>query len=112
MSTKVLIEVDAKYEATMRRALALAEELEQLASPVGAFVAEVCAVDPGKDVPTIVLFNAWLEWCRVNNRERAGDLASFGRNLRAVLPTLTTTQVRQGGVRHRVFEGIALKGTA
>jgi hypothetical protein len=38
MSTKVLIEVDAKHEAVVRRALALAEELEQLAltAPDGA----------------------------------------------------------------------------
>jgi hypothetical protein len=31
MNAKVLIEVDAKHEAVVRRALALAEELEQLA---------------------------------------------------------------------------------
>lgn len=38
MSTRVLIEVDAKHEAMVRRALALAEELEQLAltTPDGA----------------------------------------------------------------------------
>ena len=31
MSTKILIEVDAQHEALVRRALALAEEMEQLA---------------------------------------------------------------------------------
>ncbi len=31
MSTKVMIEVDAKHEAIVRRAVALAEEMEQLA---------------------------------------------------------------------------------
>ncbi len=31
MSTKVTIEVDAKHEAIVRRALAMAEEMEQLA---------------------------------------------------------------------------------
>ena len=31
MSTKVLIEVDAKHEGILRRALAMAEEMEQLA---------------------------------------------------------------------------------
>ena len=38
MDTKVLIEVDPKHEAIVRRALALAEELEQLAltAPEGA----------------------------------------------------------------------------
>ena len=43
MSTKVLIEVDPKHEAIVRRALALAEEMEQLAltAPEGA-VFDVC----------------------------------------------------------------------
>ena len=43
MNTKVTIEVDAKHEAVMRRALALAEEMEQLAltAPDGA-VFEAC----------------------------------------------------------------------
>lgn len=43
MSTKVLIEVDAKHEAILRRALALAEEMEQLAlaAPEGE-VFEAC----------------------------------------------------------------------
>ncbi len=38
MSTKVTIEVDAQHEAIVRRALALAEEMEQLAltAPDGA----------------------------------------------------------------------------
>lgn len=43
MSKKVTIEVDAKYEASVRRALAMAEEMEQLAltAPEGA-VFEAC----------------------------------------------------------------------
>lgn len=43
MSTKVTIEVDAKHEMIVRRSLALAEEMEQLAltAPDGA-VFDVC----------------------------------------------------------------------
>ena len=38
MNTKVMIEVDGKHEAIVRRALAMAEEMEQLAltAPDGA----------------------------------------------------------------------------
>jgi hypothetical protein len=43
MTTKIIIEVDPKHETTVRRALALAEEMEQLAltAPEGA-VFDVC----------------------------------------------------------------------
>ncbi len=38
MSTKVLLEVDARHESILRRALAMVEEMEQLAltAPDGA----------------------------------------------------------------------------
>jgi hypothetical protein len=54
MSTKVLIEVDAKHEAILRRALALAEEMEQLAltAPDGAVfdAYEGAVIEKGRDL--------------------------------------------------------------
>jgi hypothetical protein len=54
MNAKVLIEVDAQHEAIVRRALALAEELEQLAlaAPDGAVVdaCEGAVIDKGRDL--------------------------------------------------------------
>ena len=62
MSTKVMIEVDAKHEAILRRALALAEEMEQLAltAPDGA-VFDACeegVVEKGRNLQAHVLGEA------------------------------------------------------
>ena len=62
MSTKVAIEVDAKHEAIMRRALALAEEMEQLAltAPDGA-VFDACeegVLEKGRNLQAQVLGEA------------------------------------------------------
>lgn len=86
----------------------LVEELEELASPVGMFVKERCTVDPSDEVPVKTLFSEWRAWCQEKNREHAGDEASFGRNLRAVLPSLKTKQVKEKGVPYRVFMGVDL----
>lgn len=62
MSTKVTIEVDAKHEAIVRRALALAEEMEQLAltAPDGA-VFDACeegVIEKGRNLQAQVLGEA------------------------------------------------------
>jgi hypothetical protein len=74
MSAKVLIEVDAKHEATVRRALALAEALEQLAltAPDGT-VFETCegaVVAKGRDLQSQVLAEAVAR--RVEAAEKKG----------------------------------------
>jgi hypothetical protein len=62
MNSKVLIEVDAKHEALVRRALALAEEMEQLAlsAPDGAVfdACEDAVVEKGRRFQTHVLSEA------------------------------------------------------
>jgi hypothetical protein len=62
MSTKVTIEVDAKHEAIVRRALALAEEMGQLAltAPDGA-VFDACeeeVLEKGRNLQAHVLGEA------------------------------------------------------
>ncbi len=62
MSTKVLIEVDAKHEAVIRRALAMAEEMEQLAlcSPDGTVfdACEEAVIHKGRDLQRQMLAEA------------------------------------------------------
>jgi hypothetical protein len=62
MNTKVTIEVDAKHEGIVRRALALAEEMEQLAltAPDGA-VFDACeegVIEKGRNLQAQVLGEA------------------------------------------------------
>jgi putative DNA primase/helicase len=85
-------------------------ELNDLASPVGAFVRERCTVAPGCHIERAALFDAWKIWCAQQGREHPGDSATFGRNLRAAVPSIGDAQPRTDtGQRTRVYEGICLK---
>jgi putative DNA primase/helicase len=85
-------------------------ELADLASPVGEFVRECCIVAPGSQIDRSALFDQWKRWCEAQGREHPGDAATFGRNLRAVVPALGDTQPRtETGERTRVYKGIRLK---
>jgi putative DNA primase/helicase len=85
-------------------------ELNDLASPVGEFVREKCQVGPEYQVERSALFNDWKQWCEEQGRDHPGDSSTFGRDLRAVVPSLGDSQPRTDtGDRVRVYTGIALK---
>ena len=85
------------------------EELEDLGSPIGAFVRECCDVGPGLIVECDIMFSRWREWCTKQGRDHAGTSQSFGRLLRAAVTGLKTTQRRSDGDRDRYFQGVCLK---
>ncbi len=58
------------------------------------------------------LFDAWGLWCAEQGREQAGLKHVFSRDLRAVLPGLTTAQIQVDGERFRAFDGIELNPSA
>jgi putative DNA primase/helicase len=82
-------------------------ELEDLGSPISAFVRDRCVVGGGTRVLISMLFLQWGEWCRENGRDHAGTAQSFGRDLGAAVPGLKITQPRDLG-RARTYEGIGL----
>lgn len=85
------------------------QELEDLGSPIGAFLRDRCTVGAGLEVESSALFDAWREWCRAQGRDHPGTVQSFGRDLRAAVPQLDTRQRRDlAGGRARVFIGISL----
>jgi len=92
-----------------RSALDAVQQLEDLGSPVGVFLRERCAIDAVYTVEINRLFEAWCEWCRVQGREHPGTAQSLGRDLRAAMPGLKTTQPREGEERSRFYQGIGLK---
>jgi putative DNA primase/helicase len=92
-----------------RSALDAVQQLEDLGSPVGVFLRERCVVGAGYTVEINRLFEAWCEWCRAQGREHPGTAQSLGRDLRAVLPGLKTTQPRDGEERLRFYQGIGLR---
>lgn len=84
------------------------EQLEDLGSPIGAFVRDRCEVGQGLSVEINTLFAAWQSWCVDSGRTSAGTIQSFGRDLRAAYPGLRATQPRTDGARTRHYEGLAL----
>jgi putative DNA primase/helicase len=86
----------------------LIQQLEDLGSPVGAFVRERCEIGPGFEVAQAALFEAWKGWCQENGRERPGTTQTLGRNLRAAYPWLQDTRPLVGGERVRKWRGLRL----
>ena len=86
------------------------EQLEELASPIGAFVRECCDIGPAHSVAIDSLFFAWKGWCTEQGRDHPGTKASFGRDLKAAHPELKVTQPREEGRQlRRHYQGIRLK---
>jgi hypothetical protein len=81
MSTKVMIEVDAKHEAILRRALAMAEEMEQLAltAPEGTVfdACEGAAIHKGRDLQGQMLGEAVAR--RIEAAEKKGRRSACAR---------------------------------
>jgi putative DNA primase/helicase len=88
----------------------LVRDVEDLASPVGAFLRERCVVGPEYSVPVAELYGGWRGWCEEHGRREPGTVQSFGRYLRSVVPTLDEQQLRRGGGRIRVYVGLTLTG--
>lgn len=84
-------------------------ELEDLGSPIGAFVRDSCSVGPTEQVECGALFHAWATWCKAQGRDYPGTAQSFGRDLRAAASGVRVVNLRDGvGGRTRFYEGIAL----
>lgn len=85
------------------------QELEDLASPVGAFIRERCERGPAYAVEVDSLYEAWMKWCESEGRDHAGTKATFGRDLRTVVPEVGKSRPRAGDGRLRFYEGLRLR---
>lgn len=84
------------------------QQLEDLASPIRAFVRDRCELGSDFVVPIDSLYDAWDRWCREQGREHVSNQGTFTRDLTAAFPTLKKSQRRIEGDRPRVFTGIQL----
>ena len=82
--------------------------MEDLASPIGAFLRDRCEVRPAHAVECDKLFGAWVKWCQEQHRDRTGTVQSFGRDLRAAVPDLKSTYPRAEGERVRKYQEFRL----
>lgn len=87
-------------------------ELDELSSPVKAFVSERCRTGPSVRIPTSSLYEAWRHWNHEKGRDHISSDAVFGRDLRAVVPTVIKKpyDVPNSHYRKRqnYYEGITL----
>ncbi|MDE2580920.1 MAG: bifunctional DNA primase/polymerase [Rhodospirillales bacterium] len=82
--------------------------LEDLGSPIGAFLRDRCAIGADKMIETGHLFSEWLLWCREQHRDHPGTAQTFGRDLRGAIPGLRIMQPRDSGGRERIYVGLGL----
>lgn len=86
------------------------QRLEELTSPMLAFVRERCVVGPGQKAECAAAYSAWQSWCHVNGHA-PGTSQMFARNLLAAVPRLATIQDRTKANRgKRFFVGIGVPG--
>ncbi len=85
----------------------LKNQLDELSSPITAFVADECVVDDRYKVPVNDIYQSWVTWCNDAGRD-PGSIQVFGRDLTALLPRLRVKQTRFGAHRSRTYEGIGL----
>jgi putative DNA primase/helicase len=81
-------------------------ELEDLASPVGAFVRDCCEVGSGRRTWIDEMYNAWKAWCESDGRTNVTSKQVFGRDLAAAVPGVVC---RRHSVQGRFYDGIALR---
>jgi len=91
------------------------QQIRDFNSPVGAWVRERTILGEDRRVRCDMAFEDWKAWC-VPKNAKPGDSRIFGRNLRAVVPGLDTTEPYripkdEGGGYARDFIGIELQIT-
>jgi putative DNA primase/helicase len=85
-------------------------EMEDLSSPVAAFVRECCFVGPGYRAAIGDLFSRWKTWCERKGRTQPGYENTLGRDLLAAVSGLSRCRPTDGdGERYRGYNGIALR---
>jgi putative DNA primase/helicase len=82
--------------------------MQDLASPVGAFVRERCKLDPGAEIAVDDLYGEYKSWCEISEYPKSPK-AHFGRDLRAACPSVRKRRPRDGSKRHFVYAGIRLR---
>jgi putative DNA primase/helicase len=91
--------------AVSRNAL---QHLEDLASPVGAFVRDRCVPDVEGLVDKDELWKAWREWCN-DEGAHPGTKAVFVRDLRAAVPGATPRRLGSDNESRHVIAGVSLR---
>lgn len=82
-------------------------DMEDLGSPVGAFIRDRCVVGTGHRAWVDDLYDAWKGWCEQDGRNAVSTKQAFGRDLMAAAPGVAR---RRGTGMVSFYEGIGLRG--
>ena len=82
--------------------------MRDLASPVAAFVRERCILAPDREARTDDLYAAFKRWAEDSGHLRK-TRQTFGRDLRAAVPSVSIQRPRDQSDRHRVYVGIDIR---
>jgi putative DNA primase/helicase len=82
-------------------------DMEDLGSPVGAFIRDRCVVGVGHRAWVDNLYDAWKGWCEQDGRNAVSTKQAFGRDLMAAAPGVAR---RRGTGMVSFYEGIGLRG--
>jgi putative DNA primase/helicase len=82
--------------------------MQDLASPVGAFVRERCKLRADDEIAVDDLYAAYKQWCELSEYQKSPK-AHFGRDLRAACPSVRKRRPRDGSKRYFVYGGIRLR---
>ncbi len=81
--------------------------LEDLGSPISAFLRDRCMLGAGKVVSVDALYATWVAWCQGQGQKPSAK-AIFGKEMRAALPGLKMTFPHSGDERVRTYTGVGL----
>jgi len=87
----------------------LADELEEMTSPISQFVDDCCIVSNLAIVPVAELYKRWSDWCRDNGRDHPGTVQLFGKQLTAAFPSISKCRAVESGTRVRTYTGIRIR---
>jgi putative DNA primase/helicase len=86
------------------------KQLEDLASPVAAFIQERCMIGPNESgIQKGMLYQAYKTWCGSQGIVAPRTAVVFARDLRAAYPAIRESRPLNGGVRMEIYTGISMK---
>ena len=77
-----------------KMAKSIVSEMLSIVSPVLEFIESECVLDTKCICDTKDLYRHWEKWCDENDVAAAGNVQSFSRKIKAILPEILTEKYR------------------
>ena len=85
------------------------QHIEDMGSPVNAFIRDCCELGPHKQVPVDDIYTQYLAWRDREGHQHNPTKNTFGAALHAIVPGFHKSRPRDGGERVQTYYGIALR---